>query len=364
MNKHTSDEFLSTLGRYQTAIDMDIAEYCRVTEAEVANEFGEYPLESVKLFTSLLSRGGKRLRGALVMHSYYMFGGTDEKVALKAARVLEMLQTYMLMMDDIQDRSDMRRGGPAAHILMRDYHAAHHFAADSDHFGVSIALCALGFGFHSAMVQLADIDVSADLIVKAMKSANQNYAITGHGQVLDIFNEVVRSVEEKTIYNVLEWKSAYYTFVSPLHFGAILAGVSNGRLDILKDYGLRAGKVFQITDDIIGIFSDEAEAGKSPMDDIKEGKRTILSTKALASTSGEDKDFFVSMLGNQYITEDDFDRCREIVRSCGALDYAGQCAQNEAESARSVLQVGLGDVSKEHIDFLYDILDYMIERKK
>jgi geranylgeranyl diphosphate synthase, type I len=360
----SGEDFLGVLSGYQAVIDADIAEYCNHVEREVGEGYGEYPLEAVKLFTSVLSRGGKRLRGALAMHSYYMCGGTDDTVALQAARVMEMLQTYMLMADDIQDRSDMRRGGPSAHIMMRDYHSAQHFADGSDHFGVSIAMCAYGFAFHDAMIQLSAIPASADKLISAMKSVNQNYAITCHGQVLDIFNEVVGEVSGQTIDNVLEWKSGRYTFISPLHFGALLAGADTKTIEFLGQYGVHAGKVFQITDDIIGVFSDEAEAGKSPLDDIKEGKRTVLSTKAMELAKAEDKEFFVSMLGNQYITTEDFMRCREIVRGCGALDYAKDYAKRELGSAKEVIASSLGGMEKRYLDFLYGILDYMIERKK
>ncbi len=359
-----TQDFFGTLLTYQAAIDKDIAMYCKHLEDQVGSAYGQYPLESVKLFTSILARGGKRLRGALAMHSYYMCGGTNDTVALQAARVMEMLQAYILMMDDIQDRSEIRRGGPTAHIMMRDYHATHHFADGSDHFGISIALCSLGFGFHSAMVELANIEVEPSYLLKAIVSVNQNYVVTGHGQTLDIFNEVVGKVSADSIDQVLEWKTAHYTFICPLHLGALLAGANQHTIDGLSQYGLHAGKVFQITDDIIGVFGEEAEAGKSPLDDIKEGKRTILSAKTIEAAVGKDKDFFMSMLGNQYLTTEDFMRCREIVRSSGALEYAKDYAKQELIGAKEVIENSLADVPKQYLDFLYGILEYMIWRKK
>ena len=51
-----------------------------------------------------------------------MLGGTDDDVAYRAALAIEMLHAYILMVDDIQDRSEVRRGGPTAHIALKNYH--------------------------------------------------------------------------------------------------------------------------------------------------------------------------------------------------------------------------------------------------
>ncbi len=101
------------------------------------DEYGAYSRAAIESFVSILSRGGKRLRGVLTMASYEMLGGKDREMIIKAARAVEMIHAYVLMIDDIADRSDTRRGGPSAHKIMEEYHHANSLKTEDVHFGES-----------------------------------------------------------------------------------------------------------------------------------------------------------------------------------------------------------------------------------
>ncbi len=220
----TIAHFQDQLDAYKRLIDSRIAQYCMALEAETAEHYGEYPLLSVKSFTDYLSRGGKRIRGALTIVGYQMAGGKDMDMIVDAALAIEMLQNYILMMDDIQDRSETRRGGPTAHIMMKQFHEKRHLKDDSLHFGESITMNSFVIGLHLAMDVLATLDAQPERILRAIRNVNGCFVTTGHGQTVDIFNEVVGEVSEEDVNKVLIWKTAYYTFVNPLQLGAILAG--------------------------------------------------------------------------------------------------------------------------------------------
>ncbi len=356
-------EFLTTLGKFKTAIDADIEQYCEKLLSESYENFGEYPTEAVKAYCELLSRGGKRIRGALTMTSYKMLGGTNDTVALQAARAIEMLHAYILMVDDIQDRSEVRRGGPTAHIILKNYHEAHHLKDDSLHFGESIAMNGLLFGAHSAINVLADLDCNDTLKLAAIKNVNQHFIATAHGQSMDIFNEVLETVDEQDVDKVLLWKTAFYTFMNPLQLGAILAGGTTKDLKMLEEYSLSAGRVFQITDDILGIYSEEDLSGKSPLDDIKEGKRTLLTVKAIELSPKADAYFLEQMLGNKLLTSAEFQRCRDIIESCGALEYAKKQASDSVVDALASLQKDKGSWENEQVDFLSQLVQFLLNRK-
>src|SRR5882757_2224696 len=131
---------LAALTEYKQQIDAGIAAYCDSLLRTISADFGPYSREAALAFCSLLQRGGKRVRGALVITSYNMFGGTDHQVALTAARGAEMLHVYMLIIDDVCDRSPMRRGDATVHEFLARYHREHHLHGDAAHFGVSTAL--------------------------------------------------------------------------------------------------------------------------------------------------------------------------------------------------------------------------------
>ena len=61
-------------------------------------------------------RGGKRFRPALVLLACETLGGNPQD-ALKTAAAFEMFQNFALVHDDIEDRSEIRRGKPCLHHI-------------------------------------------------------------------------------------------------------------------------------------------------------------------------------------------------------------------------------------------------------
>lgn len=349
-----TSENINDFAELKHQIDAEIEKYSNVLIEKTVEEFGEYPSEPVKAYTEILSRGGKRIRGALTITGYKMFGGTDCPVALRAALVVEMLHAYILIIDDIQDRSETRRGGDAAHVLLE--------GELGSHFGQSIAMNAALIGLHSAINVLESIDVDPELRLSAIRNVNERFLTTLHGQTQDIYNEVSGDVTMKDINNVLLWKTAYYTFLNPLQLGAILAGASNKHLESLEEYSMHAGRLFQITDDILGVFGDSELTGKSAMDDIREGKRSILTVKALELATESDSKFLKSMLGNRSVTDDQFRRCRTIIEGSGALKFANDQAEQSLAKARQSTELINGAIDEE-TKTLSELLELLITRK-
>jgi geranylgeranyl diphosphate synthase type I len=357
-----TDLFTAKLAEYKELIDADIAEYSKQLERETLQQFGVNARLAIDTYLSVLARGGKRIRGALTMLAYEMCGGTDRKMIIQAARALEMLHAYILIIDDFQDRSGIRRGGPTAHVLLGNYHRRHELANDSGHFGASIAINAALTGSHQAQQVLADLHVDPALKLKAINTINHTMVVTAHGQTNDIINEVVAEVTRRDIERVLEWKTAHYTFLNPLTVGMILAGADDTSSDAITDYAVHAGKAFQITDDILGTFGSEFESGKSPMDDIREGKRTLIIAHALENTNDDNKNFLVQMLGNAQLTPVEFERCKDILIESGALEYAQKAAQKHVQKALHSLNGHPSGWSLEGIQFLRGLATYLLNR--
>lgn len=360
-NSNDTSSFAGLLSAYKRDIDADIDAYSSQLLTTTNEQFGEYSFEAISAYCSVLARGGKRIRGALTMHAYYAFGGTDEAVAIRAARAIEMLQAYILIMDDIMDRSNTRRGGPTAHVMLKDYHENNHFMDNSLHFGESIAMNAALFGCHAAMLEVGELPVSAETKIIAINIMNRMLMVTAHGQIHDVFNEVVAETSDEDVERVLVWKTAYYTFVNPLQFGAALVGVKDERFETITEYSLCAGRAFQIADDILGTFGDEFDSGKSPLDDIKEGKRTLLVVKALNIAPKSDAYFLRKCLGSQDLNIADFHRCQEIIRETGALKIVR--AEAEKSAAEALVVLNKGDLPDSLVSFLSDLVQYVVVRK-
>lgn len=355
------DVFTAKLAEYKRLIDEDIASYSKQLERETLQQFGANARLEIDAYLSILKRGGKRIRGALVMAAYEMCGGTDKKVAIQAARAIEMLHAYILIIDDFQDRSSMRRGGPTAHKLLAAHHEQEELAGNSEHFGISIALNAALSGAHAAQEIVTQLNVPADRKLRALELMNHTMRVTAHGQTNDIVNEVVADVSAADIERVLTWKTAQYTFLNPLSIGMILAGADEQSIAAISDYAIPSGKAFQITDDILGTFGTEFASGKSPMDDIREGKRTLITEYALTHTNDDNKNFLIQMLGNTNLTPAEFERCKDILVESGALEFAQNKAKNHVEAAVQSLQQ-LAGLDKTSVAFLTGLAQSLLGR--
>lgn len=325
--------FKEQLMAYKQAIDKDIEVYSEHVRKVTRQQYGEFPGVVTDAYLDMLERGGKRIRGALAMVGYQMCGGTDQQMIVRAATALEMIHAYILIIDDIQDRSKLRRGQPTVHEVLAEYHRDHHLRGSADHSGVALSLNAALSGAHAAQVLLAGLNVDNELKLKAMGIVNQTMITTAHGQTVDIMNELTPVASAHAVEDALEWKTAHYTMLNPLCVGMVLAGAGCEDTDAIREYALHTGKAFQITDDIMGIFGTDEQTGKSNMDDVREGKRTLLTTYALKHASDDDRALLDRSLGNAELTKEDFEHCRQIIRSCGALDNALNIAAKHVDVA-------------------------------
>ncbi len=354
-----SDVFKQKLAEYKTLVDADIQDYSATLIAQTEKTYGESSALIARTFTDILSRGGKRVRGTLTMVGFSMVGGTDSKVAITGARVVEMMHAYMLLIDDIQDRSDTRRGGPSGHKLLEAQHTEHNWSGDAAHTGVSLAINAALLGSHSAQTTLGTMPIASDRRIEALNILNHTIATTVHGQTHDIINEVSSVVTEQDINNTMQWKTAHYTFLNPLQMGMVLAGAAKDDTEAIVAYAMNAGKTFQISDDLL-IMS--TESGKDAIDDIREGKQTLLTFYALEHASNEDKVFLRGCLGNRSVDEAQFKRCQQIFIDSGAVTYAQGRAQAYVEAAKNGLTQNGRQWRVQDVAFLEKLVDYLLSR--
>lgn len=354
--------FATTLKARKAVADEVIETYLNTKLQEIEATYGDASLQAVTAFTEIVGRGGKRIRAALAESGYRMFGGTDQKVIDQLSLVLEMIHAYLLITDDISDRSELRRGGPTAHRMLEEWFTRTNQTGDRQHFGASLATLAAMTGMHMAMSELSRVPSETERIRAAIDNINRILVVTCQGQINDLWNETTHTSSQRQVENVLVWKTAYYSFVNPLQLGAILAGANSSQLKALEDYSLNAGRAFQISDDIIGLFGSPDDTGKLPMDDLREGKRTLLVGRALELAGEQDAAFLSQQLGNEQLTEVDFERCKRIISDCGSLEHARHELAKSCEAAKQVLQQGNLPQSDE-LRFLSGLADFLQTRK-
>ena len=213
------------------------------------------------------TRGGKRVRPALVAAASVACGGAATEASVVGAGVaLEILHAYLLVHDDWMDDDEVRRGGPSAHAALRA-------RFESRQRGDACAILAGDFGQAFAFEALATLPVAADQRLEAMAEVSRMLAEVVAGQVLDVAGAAVTREAVETMHRL---KTSSYTTRTPLVLGAILAGAPREKREALRAAGDPLGVAFQLADDLLGTFGDPEKTGKSARSDLRRGKRTAL----------------------------------------------------------------------------------------
>lgn len=344
--------FDEQLAHYKSLIDKDIDHYSRHIVTQARETYGPSSQIVAQAYADILRRGGKRVRGILTLIGYQMCGGTDQAVALQAARAIEMMHAYILIIDDIQDRSIERRGASSAHVALGN---------DDAHVGVAQALNAALLGSHGAQLVLATMDVSDEIKLKALTIMNHTMVVTAHGQTHDVANALAGEASLPEINMTMQWKTAHYSVLNPIHMGMVLANAGCEDTNAITDFALHAGKLFQITDDLL-IMQPSAKTGKQPRDDIQEGKQTILTAYALAHASKTDTKFLRKQLGNVSITSKDFEQCLRIFENSGAVAHTRSEAQAHCDAAIKSLRQHAARWDVSSVAFLEQLTLSLLQR--
>lgn len=288
-------------------------------------------------------RGGKRVRGALVMLGYEAVSGRPGSQVLDASLAFELAHAYLLIFDDFMDRDDVRRGGLSLHLLAAQ-EAARRGSSDAAHRGVSISLL-LGLLAQSMSFDLllSHAPAGADLALVA-RYFNEILEGVTVGQLLDVAAaDAPAPVAASDVAEIHRRKTGLYTTEGPVVLGALLAGASldDARVQALKAWAGPVGEAFQLVDDLLGCVGDSGETGKSASGDLREGKRTSVLEEALVRLQGDEKARLSSLAGRA-LTESEAVEAKLLIERSGAVEAIGHKADGLEKTARRALEeVGL-----------------------
>ena len=248
-------------------------------------------------------RGGKGLRGFLVMESAAVHGLSDDQ-SVWAAAAVEALHTYSLVHDDLpcMDDDDLRRGQPTVHVKWDEATAVL----------VGDALQALAFELLCRDDLHADPTVRLTLISAMARAAGAAGMVLGQAQ--DIAAETAAAPLGLDQITALQANKTGALIGWSAEAGAIRGG---GDPAPMRHYAKALGLAFQIADDILDVQGDPAKTGKRVGKDAAAGKAT-----------------FVSLLGLKVAKA----RAEDLVAEAeAALDPYGTGAETLRQAARFVI---------------------------
>ncbi|MCD4781082.1 MAG: polyprenyl synthetase family protein [Candidatus Omnitrophica bacterium] len=284
-------------------------------------------------------RKGKRIRPILLILSYkgYSSPGTRLPSSIYyASTCVELLHNFMLIHDDIIDKSDLRRGKPTMHKLLEK---SIKNKADAT-IGSDLGIIAGDIVYALAIDAFLCIKVPYPRKEQALKFFIQTAAFTALGEFIDTLHGIsaVDKINTKDVYLNYTLKTARYTFVCPLIIGAILAGTGQKEIKKLDKFGLLIGQAFQIQDDIIGIYGVEKNIGKSILSDLAESKKTLLVAHASTHFNAKEKIQFLTIFNKKKKTHNDLLKIQKLFISSGTLSFCLDELKTRRQKAAGIMQ--------------------------
>jgi geranylgeranyl diphosphate synthase type I len=289
--------------------------------ARVQDRLASYLAEQAGAVLNDLTTGGKLLRPAFCYWGYRAAGAPDGAEIVSAAAALELLHVSALVHDDVMDGSDRRRGRPSAHRQFADLHRTAGWSGDAEGFGHGAAILLGDLVLSWADQLLRNCGLAADRVAAGMAVFETMRTEVIGGQYLDLVAQAVADdASVARAMRVLRFKTAKYSVERPLQLGATLAGADPGLVTAFSAFGVPLGEAFQLRDDLLGVFGDPERTGKPAGDDLREGKRTVLVTTAMATAGDADRATLQELLGDPDLDEDGVARLRDVLVRTGAVD--------------------------------------------
>jgi geranylgeranyl diphosphate synthase type II len=315
-----TEKMLSEMVRIKTAVDKMILDDFLPKRS---------PIREVDLLYKMLrdypTRPAKGMRALMCVSACKAFGGVEDDVLLTAA-CIEIFQHWILIHDDIEDDSELRRGAPALHKK----------------YDWTLALNA-GDALHAIMwgVLLRNRNrLSDEKTLRVMDEFFMMVSKTTEGQHIEL-GWVVENrwdITEDDYFAMCANKTSWYTVIGPMRLGGVVGGADNASLKLMVDAGEKLGVGFQIHDDILNLSGDQSKYGKEIGDDLLEGKRTLMLIRLLSLCSAHERQRVESIFAMpRSQRRKEAGRIMDLIQKYDTIDYARRMSSRLVNEARAML---------------------------
>jgi len=259
---------------------------------------------------------GKRIRPLIVLLATASTGA-DWQPSLPAAAAVELVHNFSLVHDDVQDNSDKRRGRPTVWAK----------------WGVPMAINvgdALFVISNQAMMDLIQTHPPST-VVEAAKILYDTCLSLTRGQYLDMSYEERNDLSLKDYWPMVGGKTSALLSACT-QIGALLGNAGKEEQEAYRQFGYHLGLAFQVQDDILGIWGDEAITGKSTASDLVEGKNSLPVLYALGR-----QEKFAERWKRGPITAAEVREVAGLLDREGSKTYAQEIAERETQTALECL---------------------------
>lgn len=316
--------------------------------------------EYLKMLISFI-KNGKGLRGSLTMIAYELFSKNDIKQhnVIKLASFFEIIHSSLLIHDDVMDNDEKRRGQPTIHKQFETM-LKQKTLPQKKYLGQSLAINLGDIGFFLSFKLLNEIDLKPVIKLTLCDFIQDELIKVGLAQMDDVAYSQTRdepSLDE--IMRIYLFKTSRYTFVLPVLSILIINRYPPKIIKPIEKILERLGIIFQITDDQIGLLSDET--GKDLGSDIRENKKTIIRyfminhPKAATTT----KDIF-----GQPINEIELKKIQKAYYENQIDQKLFNLINEQKKEITKIINNNKNLIPVNFQKLIFEFIDYLIKRKK
>lgn len=284
---------------------LDVVEVALLKSAEAATPM------ITEVAQHIISAGGKRFRPQLVVLTSHLGPNAAPDDVVRAAVVVELTHVASLYHDDVMDDADLRRGSASANAT----------------WGNTVAILVGDYLFARAS------DLVSELGPEFVRLQARTFARLVQGQIAETVGPEAGEDPLEHYLQVIADKTGALIATSAV-FGAKISGAGDAIERILGQFGEEIGVVFQLSDDIIDITSDDT--GKTPGTDLREGVPTLPTL--LARQSADPADHRLLQLLDTDLSDDSaLAEALALLRRHRSIEEARAEVQRRAEAARFLL---------------------------
>jgi octaprenyl-diphosphate synthase len=285
-------------------------------EKDLIRQIQSHVPVAVEIGAHILQSGGKRIRPQMAVISARM-GGYEGENVIKLSGAIEAIHTASLLHDDVIDDADSRRGLPAANTVWPNEMCI--IAGD---FLIARAL--------SALVSIGNMRI-LQIVCKAAERLSE-------GELFQMKNIGNVDLTEEDYHQIVVDKTAVLMEVA-CRGGSILGNLNPEQEEALAQFGYNLGIAFQMTDDVIDYKSEKAVMGKTPGNDLREGKLTLPLILALKDANPGEKDKMAGILQERRSSDGDLEWVRELLIRRGGIEKALEVGSRYLRTAAEQLVI-------------------------
>jgi geranylgeranyl diphosphate synthase type I len=267
-------------------------------------------------------RRGKRIRPLLGLLAYASITG-DHRKALPGAAAVELGHNFSLVHDDIEDGDRERRARPTLWALH----------------GIPQAINAGDMLFtlsRVALHRLTDLGFPDATVLRLMRLYDDTCLALCEGQYMDIWAADNPDAMNTELYFDMIGRKTAALIASSVEAGAVLATDEEGVIAAYRRFGWALGIAFQLNDDLLGIWGDEAATGKKPSD-LARHKKTLPVIHAVEHAAAGDRARLLELIALPSPTDADVASVVAILETTGSREYTRDQARRHRDDALAEL---------------------------